>query len=166
MFINKLEKKIFYLYIYIFKIGCSFSFAQLQCLYKKFFFSFKLPKCSILCFYFLDSLNLDRSEFVTEVRIWKLAVTVLLLSKMLNASLLPSATNGQERQLILCCWIFNHPVSLTCDKGSLATLGKNISACNLHHISPHQWKNRIGGQERKEKSWNGGKRGGDGSRGV
>ena len=68
----------------------------------------------------------------------------------LNASLLLPGTNGQEWLLILYCWIFNHPINLTCDKGSLATLGKNISACNLHHISPPsmEQENRRRGEKR------------------
>lgn len=56
-------------------------------------------------------------------------------SEFLNVSLLLPGTNDQERLLIHYCWIFNHPINLTCDKGSLAALGKNITACNLHHIS-------------------------------
>lgn len=56
--------------------------------------------------------------------------------QFLNVSPLPPGSNSHERLLILYCWIFNRPINLACDKGSLATLGKNISACNLHHISP------------------------------
>lgn len=55
--------------------------------------------------------------------------------QVLNVCLRLPGTNGQEWLLILYCWIFNHPINLSCDKASLATLGKNISACNLHHIS-------------------------------
>lgn len=53
---------------------------------------------------------------------------------MVNVSAAAAAgTDGQEWLLILYCWIFNHPINLTCDKGSLDGLGKNITACNLHH---------------------------------
>lgn len=47
-----------------------------------------------------------------------------------------AATNGQVWPLILHCGLFNHPINLTCDKGSLAALSKNIFASNLRHISP------------------------------
>lgn len=46
-----------------------------------------------------------------------------------------AGTNDQERLLILYCWIFNHPIDLTCDKGSLDALCENISACNPQHRS-------------------------------
>lgn len=56
-----------------------------------------------------------------------------------------AGANGQEWLLILYCWICNHPINLTCDKGSLDALGKNITACNCHHHCCH-WNGRICGE--------------------
>lgn len=39
--------------------------------------------------------------------------------------------------------VFNHTINLTTDKGPLATLGKNISACNRHHVSPVNGKGEL-----------------------
>lgn len=54
--------------------------------------------------------------------------------QFLNVSLPPPGTNGQEWLLIIYCWMFNHPINLTCDTGPPQL---HLARASLPAISDH-----------------------------